>query len=60
MISAFWDVEHIGIIPNKNADLTQEEDEAMQMMEESTFYNAEENTWYTSLLFKENIRKVTK
>ena len=29
MISAFWDVEHLGIIPNKNADLTQEEDEAV-------------------------------
>ena len=58
MISAFWDVEHLGIIPNKNADLTQEEDEAVQLMEESTFYKAEEKTWYTSLLFKENIKKL--
>ena len=58
MISAFWDVEHLGIIPNKNADLTQEEDEAVQLMEESTFYKEDEETWYTSLLFKDNIKKL--
>ena len=49
----FWDLEHIGITVPKNKDLTQEEEEAIDLMERTTFYKEDEQTWYTSLLFKE-------
>jgi len=52
-LQQFWGLEHIGITPPKNNDLTHEEEQAVDLMEKQTFYKEDEKTWYTSLLFKE-------
>lgn len=51
----FWDLEHIGILPEKElaTDFTVEENEAMTLMEKVTFYSETQKQWSTSLLWKD-------
>ncbi len=57
-LQQFWGLEHIGISENKFENLTQEEFEAVQLMDKESFYSETEKTWYTSLLFKEEPRNL--
>jgi len=57
-LQQFWGLEHIGISENKFENLTQDEFEAVQLMDKESFYSETEKTWYTSLLFKEEPRNL--
>lgn len=50
-LDKFWSLEEIGIA-NEDKDITKEEFEAQKLQDSLTFYNKEEQTWYTGLLFK--------
>ena len=53
-LEKFWNLESLGVQNNKNEQYTAEENAAVEMMEKVTFYQKQEKTWYTSLLFKDD------
>lgn len=57
-LEKFWSLEQIGISSNQEDFLTKEEFLAQEMQNTTTFYNKEEKTWYTSLLFKDRPPKL--
>ena len=58
-LTRFWDLEHIGIMPEKeNGLFTLEEEEAIKKMEEVTSYDKEKREWSTELLFKRNDERI--
>ena len=52
-LNKFWELEHIGILTEKENDqYTLEEEEALKMMEKVTSYSEIKKEWTTELLFK--------
>ena len=51
-VGTFFDIERIGIQAPENHELTLDEQEALQKMEECSFYDPEKGFWTTSILWK--------
>ena len=54
VLSRFWELEHMGILPVKESLWTEEEEEAMREMKRVTVYDAKKKTYTTQLLFKKD------
>ena len=52
VLSRFWDLEHIGILPVRESAWTEEEEEAERMMKRVTSYDRAQRRFTTELLFK--------
>ena len=54
VLSRFWELEHLGILPVKEGKYTEEEDEAMREMKRVTVYDPKTKSYTTQLLFKKD------